>query len=125
MSQLLGCKPNKTVNGQILVVFSGKIYYVWIMNTALYFDPLKLARDLEEAGFEHEQALKTAEVLANNLSNETVAREYLDAKFEELENRISDRVDKKLSELQINIMKWVVPVMLGQTAILAALIKLF
>jgi uncharacterized protein Smg (DUF494 family) len=125
MSQLLGCKPNKTVNGQILVVFSGKIYYVWIMNTTLYFDPLKLARGLEEAGFEHEQALKTAEVLANNLSNETVAREYLDAKFEELENRISDRVDKKLSELQINIMKWVVPVMLGQTAILAALIKLF
>lgn len=52
---------------------------------AIAFDTLKLARGLEEAGFEHTQALKTAEILASTIGETVVTRDYLDVRLKELE----------------------------------------
>ena len=46
------------------------------------FDTLKLARGLEDAGFAHDQAIKTAEVLSENLSGSVVTREHFDHTIE-------------------------------------------
>lgn len=57
------------------------------MNT-IAFDTLKLACGLEEAGFEHTQALKTAEILASTIGEAVVTRDHLDVRLKELETRL-------------------------------------
>lgn len=85
------------------------------MNTVV-FDTLKLARGLEEAGFEHNQAIKTAEVLSENMSGSIVTREYLDHKIAELKADIIGT--------ETRILRWLVPLLLGQAALVTALVKL-
>ncbi len=76
---------------------------------AFTFDTLKLARGLESAGFSHEQAIKTAEVFAETMGTEVATK----ADLREMEHR-----------LKADILKWMFGGMLGQIAVLAALIKL-
>lgn len=78
------------------------------MNTVI-FDTLKLARGLEEAGFSREQAVKTAEVLSENMSDSIVTRDYL---------------DNRLSGLKADLLRWLVPLLLGQAGLIAVLVKL-
>ncbi|MFN3076043.1 MAG: hypothetical protein ABT940_04025 [Alphaproteobacteria bacterium] len=80
------------------------------MATAVPFDTLALARKLRErAHFAPEDAEGTAEALAEAMtSTELVTRDYLDA---------------RLSDVKADILKWVVGLLLAQTAVFAALLK--
>jgi hypothetical protein len=77
--------------------------------TTLLFDTLKLAEQLEAAGFSPQQAKGAAAALAQSISEQAVTREYLDL---------------RLAELKADLLKWVISLLLGQTAVIAALVKL-
>ena len=110
---------------------------------AIAFDTLKLARGLEEAGFEHTQALKTAEILASTIGETVVTRDYLDIRLKELETStkrdikeldaklanveisLKHELDTKLATVKADILKWMFGALLAQTALIATLVKLF
>lgn len=72
---------------------------------SIAFDTLKLARRLAAAGVPTSQA----EALAETLGEGIVTREHLDA---------------RLAELGTDLVKWMVGLLLGQTVIVSALVKL-
>ena len=72
---------------------------------SIAFDTLKLARRLAAAGVPASQA----EALAEALSEGIVTREHLDA---------------RLAELRTELVKWMGGLLLGQTAVISALVKL-
>ena len=107
--------------------------------TALAFDTLKLAKRLEAAGFPPAQAGATAEALADtlrdSLGESLVTRDFLDARLgirlAELKQELTTRVAAleialtgRIAESKVETMRWGVGFLLGQTALLAALIKL-
>ena len=107
--------------------------------TTIAFDTLKLARRLEAAGFPPAQAGATAEALADSiresLGDAIVSRDYLDAqlavRLAELKSELSNRIAASQTELtqriadsRVDTMRWGFGFLLGQTALLAALIKL-
>lgn len=73
------------------------------------FDTLKLARRLAAAGVPGPQADATAEALAEALGEAVVTRDHLDV---------------RLAELRTDLVKWMFGLLLGQTAIISALVKL-
>ena len=77
--------------------------------SAVAFDTLKFSKDLEAAGFTPEQASGVAEALAKTMSDSVVTSGYLDL---------------RLAELKADILKWMFGALLGQAAIIAALVKL-
>ncbi len=86
----------------------------------LTFDTLKFAKRLEEAGFTERQAETLAEEQAHLVKEQTqvindslVTKSHLDLRLGEFEHR-----------LKADILKWMFGGMLGQIAVLAALIKL-
>ena len=117
---------------------------------AIAFDTLKLAKRLEAAGFAPAQAGATAEALADSIreavGDTLVTRDYLDAqlavRLAELKTELSDRMAAgenalgarmaameialtgKIADSKVETMRWGVGFLLGQTALLAALIKL-
>ena len=84
--------------------------------SAVTFDTLRLSKDLEAAGFAWEQASGVAEALAKTMSDSVVTQSYLDLRLAEVK---ADILAKKA-----NIVRWMFAALLGQTAILAALVKL-
>lgn len=76
---------------------------------SIAFDTLKLARRLAAAGVPMLQAEATAEALAETLGEGIVTREHLDA---------------RLAELRTELVKWMAGLLLGQTAVISALVKL-
>ena len=84
------------------------------------FDTLKLARRLESAGYSRQQAADTAEALSDTLGEAVVTRDYLDQRLAVIEANLKAAIAESRSEL----LKWVIGLLLGQTAILAALVKL-
>ncbi len=119
---------------------------------AFTFDTLKLARGLETAGFPHEQALKTAEVFAETMGTEVATKsdlrelehhlkadiealrkdtradiEALRTEVTQLEGSLRVEIAATKTEIaasRTEILKWMFGGMLGQIAVLAALIKL-
>ena len=77
--------------------------------SAVTFDTLRFSKDLEAAGFTSEQASGVAEALAKTMSDSVVTQSYLDL---------------RLAELKADILKWMFGALLGQAAIIAALVKL-
>lgn len=73
------------------------------------FDTLKLARRLAAAGVPSPQADATAEALAETIGESIVTRDHLDI---------------RLAELRTELTKWMAGRLLGQTAIISALVKL-
>jgi hypothetical protein len=67
-------------------------------------DTLKIARDLSEGDvFTHEQAERLANALAtywNEIRNELVTKEYLDARLNQLEARLEAKFETKLAQVQ-------------------------
>ena len=102
------------------------------------FDTLKLARKLEAAGFGREQAIGAAEALAETIGEAVVTREYLDQRLSMTETSIAavrSDLEARLAAVQADLrahiadtrtelLKWVIGLLLGQTAIIAALVKL-
>lgn len=77
--------------------------------SAVTFDTLKFAKTLEKAGIPNEQAEAMAEAFRDATSEELVTKDYLAATVSEAKN---------------DIIKWVAGLLLGQAALIAALIKL-
>ncbi|MBL8703128.1 MAG: DUF1640 domain-containing protein [Alphaproteobacteria bacterium] len=73
------------------------------------FDTLKLARRLAAAGVPSQQADATAEALADTIGESAVTRDHL---------------DMRLAELRTDLTEWMIGLLLGQTAIISALVKL-
>ena len=92
--------------------------------SAIAFDTLKLARRLEAAGFSPGQAGGAAEALADTLreglGERIETREYLDVRLADLKTDHADRI----AEAKLGQMRWTVGMLVGQTAVIAALVKL-
>ena len=73
------------------------------------FDTLKLARRRAAAGVPASQAEATAEALGETIGEAVVSRDHLDL---------------RLAELRNDLTKWMIGLLLGQTAIISALVKL-
>ncbi|OFX07555.1 MAG: hypothetical protein A2516_04780 [Alphaproteobacteria bacterium RIFOXYD12_FULL_60_8] len=73
------------------------------------FDTLKLSQKLEAAGFSSSQAQNTAAALSETIGETVVTTEHL---------------DMRLAELKTDILKWLFGLLLGQAAVIAALVKL-
>lgn len=71
--------------------------------TSVTFDTLKFARKLESAGVPIAQAEAIAEAFQAATGEELATKAYLDV---------------KLSELKVDLLKWVIGLVLGQTALL-------
>lgn len=75
----------------------------------ILFDTLAYAKKLISAGVPEKQAEVQAEALADVLNDQLVSRQYLDL---------------RLKEQQVEIIKWVAGMLIGQAIIIAALVKL-
>lgn len=73
------------------------------------FDTLKLARRLSDAGLPPSQAEATAAALADTIGESIVTREHL---------------EPRLAELKTDLTRWMLGFLLGQTAIISAMVKL-
>ena len=73
------------------------------------FDTLKFARTLKEAGVPDSQAEAFAMAFREATSEELVTRDYLDARLEAAKSEI---------------IKWLAGLLVAQTALIAALVKL-
>ena len=89
----------------------------------LVFDTYKFYQQLEQVGFTKEQAEKVT-----NLVKETQR-----ASFEEISNNLATKteigevkaeLELKITEVKVDLIKWIVTLLLAQTGILAALVKL-
>lgn len=84
--------------------------------TAITFDTHKFIRKLESVGFSPQQAEAQADALIEALaatSSEMAAREYFDY-----------RLKAELSELKVNLLKWITGALIAQAALIATLVKL-
>lgn len=106
---------------------------------AFSFDTLRYVKRLQSGGFTPEQAEAQAEALALAFGDSLATSDELKATETALESRI-DKTEaalrKDINELRLEIraeireanlglIKWIVPMLIGQTAIVAALVKLF
>ena len=76
---------------------------------SIAFDTLELSKKLEEAGFSKDQATGAARALSDTFGDSIVTRDYLDL---------------RLAELKADTLKWLFGLLLGQAALIGALIKL-
>lgn len=83
------------------------------MTTTITLDTLKLAERLTAAGFEDAKARVLAETFGELANERLVTKEYLDYKLE-----------IELSKLKSDVFKWLVPLLFGQAALIAALVEL-
>lgn len=79
-------------------------------------DTLHYAKRPKAAGFTEEQAEVQAETLADAVSESLVTRSDLNVAVETLRLEMRD--------LHATLIKWLIPMLLGETAIVAALVKL-
>lgn len=87
--------------------------------TALPFDTLKLAEKLHAGGFSEQQA-KTAAAAAAFADAMSGGGLVVKADLRETEIRL----EAKVESIKVDLMKWLVPLLLGQAALTAALVKL-
>jgi hypothetical protein len=94
---------------------------------ATTIDALGLAEDFEKIGFSRDQALGMARAIRDHAS-ETLAtkadlrelEQHLEARLARLETRI----EQKLADVPIGLIKWFTGIMIAQGAVIVALIKL-
>ena len=117
---------------------------------AISFDTLRYVKRLQSGGFTPEQAEAQAEALALAIGDSLATSDELKITETALETRIDRaeaaleaRIDKteaalrkdindlrleiraEIREANLGLIKWIVPMLIGQTAIVAALVKLF
>ena len=88
--------------------------------SAVAFDTLEVSQNLEAAGFTPEQASGVAQVLAKTMSDSVVTQSYLDLRLAELKAELKGDI----LAAKTDTLKWVFAALLGQAAIIAALVKL-
>ena len=102
---------------------------------AIAFDTLRFAKRLQAAGYTPEQAEAQAEAYAQATADILVTKPDLELVKHDLQHAIAEvRTDIETSaaalraefrEGNLNLIKWIVPMLIGQTAVVAALVKLF
>ncbi len=75
--------------------------------STITFDTLKFTERLEKAGMPRDQAKAIAEAFNEATGEELVTKSHLDA---------------KLAEVKIDLIKWIVGLILGQTALILAVL---
>ncbi len=90
------------------------------MNTMANFDTLKLAKKLAAAGFSQKQAEGAAEAFSESLLGTVVTEQYLDVRLAESRSAL----EVKIAESKTEVLRWMFLAMIGQTAVLAAVVKL-
>ncbi|MEQ1688015.1 MAG: hypothetical protein ABL874_05535 [Sphingopyxis sp.] len=94
---------------------------------AIAFDTLKFSKRLQAAGFTLEQAEAQAEAFSEAVSETLATRSDLDHAASLIQKDISQGTADLRSEIRdanIAMLKWIVPMLIGQTAVVAALVKL-
>ena len=110
--------------------------------SAVAFDTLEVSQNLEAAGFTPGQASGVAQVLAKTMGDSVVTQSYLDLRLAELKADVLKHNAELKAELKADvlkhnaelkgdilaaktdILKWVFAALMGQAAIIAALVKL-
>ena len=90
---------------------------------ATTIDALGLAEDFEKVGFSRDQARAIRDHASETLATKADFHEFelrLEARLAQLETRI----EQKLAEVPIGLIKWFTGIMIAQGAVIVALIKL-
>ena len=94
---------------------------------ATTIDALGLAEDFEKAGFPRDQALGMARAIRDH-SHETLASKAdlhdLELRLEVRLTQLEQRLEQKIADVQIGLIKWFTGIMVAQAAAIVALIKL-
>jgi uncharacterized protein involved in cysteine biosynthesis len=98
---------------------------------ALAFDTLRFAKRMQEAGLPQAQAEALSEALAEAVKDSVATRSDIEASTTALRADLSATLNKAVAELrveireaQVTLIKWLVPLMIGQAAVTAALVRL-
>ena len=112
---------------------------------AIAFDTLRFVKRLQAAGYTSEQAEAQAEAYAEATADILVTKPDLELAKHELQQSVSEvkhELQQSISEVNahietsaaslraeiregnLNMSKWIVPMLIGQTAVVAALVKL-
>jgi hypothetical protein len=87
----------------------------------VHFDTLAYANKLKEAGVPDKQAEAQSEALAHIFDYKAATKKDL----QELELRLSTELNTKISDLKVDVIKWVVGLLLAQSALLLSAFKFF
>ena len=98
----------------------------------VHFDTLAYANKLKEAGVPDKQAEAQSEALAHIFDYKAATKKDL----QELETRLSmefntkissleSKIDTKVADLKVDVIKWVVGLLLAQSALLISALKFF
>lgn len=88
--------------------------------SSLAIDTLRYSKRLRAAGFTEEQAEVQAEALVEAIRDSLVTKADLHDAVETLRNDL--RVE--IRDLHTSLLRWLIPLIIGQTAVVAALVKL-
>lgn len=88
--------------------------------TALAFDTLAYVKRLRESGVEN----SLAEALACAIQDSVPAKADL-TRIESRLGQLDASLRAEIKDGQVNLIKWLVPLLLGQTAAIVALVELF
>ena len=94
---------------------------------ATTIDALGLAEDFEKIGFSHDQALGMARAIRDHASETLATKANLRELEQHLEARLArleTRIEQKLADVPIGLIKGFTGIMIAQGAVIVALIKL-
>lgn len=95
--------------------------------SSLAIDTLRYAKRLREAGFSQEQAEVQAEALSEAVRESLVTKLDLNEAVDKLRTEVRDghaQIRVEIRDLHSGLIRGLVPLMLGQLAAMAALVKL-
>jgi hypothetical protein len=84
--------------------------------SSVSIDTLRYAKRLKAAGFTEEQAEVQAEALSEAVRDSLVTKTDL--------SETETRIRLEIRDLHSNLIRWLIPLLVGQTAVVAALVKL-
>ncbi|QZA80259.1 CCDC90 family protein [Deefgea piscis] len=91
--------------------------------SSITFDTLKFANRLEKAGMPREQAAAEAEALQDALGEIQSSLQGTQASKYDLKE-LELKLEAKIESAKFDLLKWIVGLLLAQTGIIAALVKL-
>ncbi len=95
---------------------------------AIAFDTLRFSKRLQAAGYSAEQANAQAEAFSEAVGDSVASKDDLDHSVTVIKSDIDGAVSTlrmEIREANLTMIKWLVPLLIGQTAVVAALVKLF
>jgi hypothetical protein len=103
--------------------------------SSLAIDTLRYVKRLKAVGFTEEQAEVQAEALTEAVRESRVTKDDIRLAGSDLRSEmqaLEARLDARFADLRVEIrdshsslLKWLIPLIIGQTAVVAALVKLF